>query len=202
MWKKASNIKDDMRAVGVRLNLVTWSSLINAYANSGLVDGAIEILEEMIRDGCQPTAPCFNIILTSLVKSCQYDRAFRLFNSWRESGIKVSLSVEQKKCLPDNFTFCEEHLSKNGDTILVVPFRPTVTTYNILMMACGTNDERAKSVMNEMRRSGLCPDRISWSILIDIYGMSQNRNGAIQVSTKALSSYFQCTLHASPDVLL
>ncbi|XP_047090213.1 pentatricopeptide repeat-containing protein At5g02830, chloroplastic-like [Lolium rigidum] len=180
MWKKASNIKDDMRAVGVRLNLVTWSSLINAYANSGLVDGAIEILEEMIRDGCQPTAPCFNIILTSLVKSCQYDRAFRLFNSWRESGIKVSLSVEQKKCLPDNFTFCEEHLSKNGGTILVVPFRPTVTTYNILMMACGTNDERAKSVMNEMRRSGLCPDRISWSILIDIYGTSQNRNGAIQ----------------------
>uniref|UniRef100_A0ACD5XNX2 Uncharacterized protein n=1 Tax=Avena sativa TaxID=4498 RepID=A0ACD5XNX2_AVESA len=180
MWKMASNIKDDMRAVGARLNLVTWSSLINAYANSGLVDGAIEILEEMIRDGCQPTAPCFNIILTSLVKSCQYDRAFRLFYSWKESGIKVSLSLEQKGCLPDNFTFCEEHPSNDGGTILVVPFRPTVTTYNILMMACGTNDERAKSVMNEMRRSGLCPDRISWSILMDIYGTSQNRNGAIQ----------------------
>ncbi|CAM0872629.1 unnamed protein product [Alopecurus aequalis] len=180
MWKMASNIKDDMRAVGARLNLVTWSSLINAYANSGLVDDAIEILEEMIRDGCQPTAPCFNIILTALVKSCQYDRAFRLFGSWKESGIKVSLSLEQKRRLPDNFTFCEENPSNNGGTILVVPFRPTVTTYNILMMACGTNDERAKSVMNEMRRSGLCPDRISWCILMDIYGTSQNRNGAIQ----------------------
>ncbi|XP_048571443.1 pentatricopeptide repeat-containing protein At5g02830, chloroplastic isoform X2 [Triticum urartu] len=180
MWKMASNIKDDMRAVGARLNLVTWSSLINAYANSGLVDGAIEILEEMIRDGCQPTAPCFNIILTALVKSCQYDRAFRLFNSWIEFGIKVSLSLEQKGSLPDNFTFCEEHPGTNGGTILVVPFRPTVTTYNILMMACGTNDERAKSVMNEMKRNGLCPDRISWSILMDIYGTSKNRNGAIQ----------------------
>ncbi|TKV96732.1 hypothetical protein SEVIR_9G448800v4 [Setaria viridis] len=178
MWKMASNIKEDMQAGGVRLNLVTWSSLINAYANSGLVDRAIEILEEMIRDGCQPTAPCFNIILTACVKSCQYDRAFRLFYSWKKSGIKISLSPEQKS-LDGAFTFCKEYPS-DGGTILVVPFRPTVTTYNILMKACGTNAERAKSVMNEMRRNGLCPDLISWSILMDIHGTSQNRDGAVQ----------------------
>ncbi|WVZ56546.1 hypothetical protein U9M48_007057 [Paspalum notatum var. saurae] len=179
MWKMASNIREDMQAGGVRLNLVTWSSLINAYANSGLVDHAIEILEEMIRDGCQPTAPCFNIILTACVKSCQYDRAFRLFYSWKESGIMISLSHEQKRGLDGVFTFCKEYPS-NGSTILVVPFRPTVTTYNILMKACGSNAERAKSVMNEMRRNGLCPDLISWSILMDIYGTSQNRDGAVQ----------------------
>ncbi|CAN6289804.1 unnamed protein product [Urochloa humidicola] len=180
MWKMASNIKEDMQEGGVHLNLVTWSSLINAYANSGLVDRAIEILEEMIRDGCQPTAPCFNIILTACVKSCQYDRAFRLFYSWKKSGIKISLSPEQKRCLDGGvFTFCKEYPS-NGSTTLVVPFRPTVTTYNILMKACGTNAERAKSVMNEMRRNGLCPDLISWSILMDIHGTSQNRDGAVQ----------------------
>uniref|UniRef100_A0A0E0NTI8 Uncharacterized protein n=1 Tax=Oryza rufipogon TaxID=4529 RepID=A0A0E0NTI8_ORYRU len=179
MWKLASDIKQDMQSAGVRLNLVTWSSLINAYANSGLVDRAIEILEEMTRDGCQPTAPCFNIILTGCVKSCQYDRAFRLFYDWKEYGVKISLSPEQKGCFGDNFSYCEEHTS-NSSTLLVVPFRPTVTTYNILMKACGTNGERAKSVMNEMRRNGLCPDLISWSILMDIYGSSQNRDGAIQ----------------------
>ncbi|KAG8096451.1 hypothetical protein GUJ93_ZPchr0013g34199 [Zizania palustris] len=166
LCKLASNIKDDMQKAGVHLNLVTWSSLINAYTNSGLVDCAIDILEEMIRDGCQPTAPCFNIILTGCVNSCQYDRAFRLFYSWKEYGVKISLSPEQKGC--------------SGDTLLVVPFRPTVTTYNILMKACGTNGERAKSVMNEMRQNGLCPDLISWSILTDIYGTSQNRDGAVQ----------------------
>ncbi|KAL6902325.1 hypothetical protein ACP4OV_005201 [Aristida adscensionis] len=178
-WKMASKIKEDMDVAGVRLNLVTWSSLINAYANSGLIDHAIEVLEEMIRDGCQPTAPCFNIILTACVKSCQYDRAFRLFYSWKQSGIKISLSPEQKERLDDSFTFCKEYPS-NGGTVLVVPFRPTVTTYNILMKACGSNGERAKSVMNEMRRNGLCPDIISWSILMNIYGTSQNRDGAIQ----------------------
>ncbi|KAL6645770.1 hypothetical protein ACP70R_017378 [Stipagrostis hirtigluma subsp. patula] len=179
VWKMASKIKEDMQVAGVRLNLVTWSSLINAYANSGLIDRAIEVLEEMIRDGCQPTAPCFNIILTACVKSSQYDRTFRLFYSWKQSGIKISLSPEHKGCLDDNFTFCKEHPS-NGGTVLVVPFRPTVTTYNILMKACGSNGERAKSVMNEMRRNGLCPDLISWSILMNIYGTSQNKDGAIQ----------------------
>ncbi|TVU47459.1 hypothetical protein EJB05_07062, partial [Eragrostis curvula] len=179
MWKMASKIKENMQAAGVRLNLVTWSSLINAYANSGLIDRGIEVLEEMIRDGCQPTAPCFNIILTACVKSCQYDRAFRLFYSWKESGIKISLSPEEKGYIDGSFTFCGEH-PNNGGIMLVVPFRPTVTTYNILMKACGTNGERAKSVMNEMRRSGLCPDLISWSILMNIYGTSQNRDGAIQ----------------------
>jgi pentatricopeptide repeat protein len=184
MWKMAYKIKEDMQAAGVRLNLVTWSSLINACANSGLLDHAIEVLEEMIRDGCQPTAPCFNIILTACVKSCQYDRAFRLFYSWKESGIKISLSPEEKGNINDSFNFCREHPSNNG-ILLVVPFRPTVTTYNILMKACGTNGERAKSVMNEMRRSGICPDLISWSTLMNIYGTSGNRNGAIQVCPKA-----------------
>ncbi|GJN31110.1 hypothetical protein PR202_gb19468 [Eleusine coracana subsp. coracana] len=168
-----------MQAAGVCLNLVTWSSLINAYANSGLLDRAIEVLEEMTRDGCQPTAPCFNIILTACVKSCQYDRAFRLFYSWKESGIKISLSPGEKRNIDDSMTFCREHSSNSGN-MLVVSFRPTVTTYNILMKACGTNSERAKSVMNEMRRSGLCPDIISWSTLMNIYGSSRNRNGAIQ----------------------
>jgi pentatricopeptide repeat protein len=194
MWKMASKIKEDMQTAGVCLNLVTWSSLINAYANSGLVDRAIEVLEEMIRDGCQPTAPCFNIILTACVKSCQYDRAFRLFYSWKESGIKISVSPEEKENLDDSLTFCTEHPSNSG-VLLVVSFRPTVTTYNILVNACGTNGERAKSVMNEMRRSGICPDLISWSTLMNIYGTSRNRNGAIQVTPEALCCYFLSSVH-------
>ena len=68
----------------------------------------------------------------------------------------------------------------------MVPLRPTVATFNILMKACGTDYFRAKALMDEMKTLGLSPNYISWSVLIDIYGTSQNSKGAMEVSLSLL----------------
>ncbi|XP_028548148.1 pentatricopeptide repeat-containing protein At5g02830, chloroplastic isoform X2 [Dendrobium catenatum] len=160
MLERAFKIKDEIIIAGIRANVVTWSTLISACASATLVDEAIKIFEEMLMAGCEPNAYCFNSLLYACVESCQYDRAFRFFYAWKETGFEVV-----------NF---------DQGTKQVIPFKPTVATFNILMKACGTDHFRAKALIKEMKTMGLSPNHISWSVLIDIYGNAYDMKGVMQ----------------------
>ncbi|XP_008792463.2 pentatricopeptide repeat-containing protein At5g02830, chloroplastic isoform X1 [Phoenix dactylifera] len=187
MWQMALNIKEDMLLSDVRPNIVTWSSLLNACANAGLADHAMQVFEEMLMAGCEPNTQCCNILLCAWVESCQYDRAFRLFYTWKETGLNILHAAKGGRYGGAGGCSNVNHPAENDSceaqpltVITVVPFRPTVATFNILMKACGTDYHRAKALMDEMRTMGLSPNHISWSVLIDIYGAARNVRGAIQ----------------------
>lgn len=162
-----------MVSSGITPNKVTWSSLISACANTGHVEQALILFDEMLQAGCQPNSQCFNILLHACVEACQYDRAFRLFESWKDGGFQKTITNDNQRRLPSRVY---EQLTTR------VPFAPTTSTYNIMMKACGTDYQRAKALMDEMKTFGLSPNQISWSILIDICGSSWSLRGALRVS--------------------
>lgn len=189
----ALKVKEDMLSAGVTPNTITWSSLINACANAGLVEQAMHLFEEMLQAGCEPNSQCCNILLQACVEACQFDRAFRLFRSWTLSETQVALG-EDYDGNTDRISNME-HKDKQSitNTPNFVPsshyssfdkrfsFKPTTTTYNILMKACCTDYYRVKALMDEMRIVSLSPNHISWTILIDACGGSGNVEGALQV---------------------
>ncbi|KAK6146967.1 hypothetical protein DH2020_017879 [Rehmannia glutinosa] len=190
-WKLALEIKEDMVSSGVIPNTVTWSSLISACANAGLSEQAYNLFDEMLQAGVQPNAQCFNILLHACVESCQFDRAFRLFQCWKERGLRRTVTDYHL----NNSNQRRVPLRPYSHITERVPFRPTTSTYNILMKACGTDYYRAKALMDEMKTLGLSPNHISWSILIDICGGSGNVMGAIQILRSMRESGIQ------PDVI-
>lgn len=193
----ALRVKEDMQSAGVSPNMVTWSSLISSCANSGLVELAIQLFEEMILCGCEPNAQCCNILLHACVEARQFDRAFRLFRSWRakevwddmerknstNSNLNADLTSQLCTTNMTNAPFHAHQINFVGD----FAFKPTITTYNILMKACGTDYYHAKALMEEMRSVGLTPNHISWSILIDICGGSHDVESAVQVKNVVFS---------------
>lgn len=187
MSQMALKIKQDMQSAGVSLNTVAWSSLINACAHAGLVEQAIQLFEEMLLAGCEPNTQCFNIILHACVEACQYDRAFRFFHYWKGNKMLGSFGEGYNSKLEqgDRHTATTVPNGISDSHILSFtkrfPFTPTTTTYNILLKACGTDYYHAKALINEMKTIGLSPNHISWSILIDICGASENVEGAVEV---------------------
>lgn len=166
MWQMALGMKDKMLEAGVAPNTVTWSSLINACAKAGLVDQAFILFEEMLLSGCMPNAQCCNVLLYACVKAFQYDRAFRLFQSWKSNSFQI-----------DN----RQNLTQESSQVpMKVPFKPTISTYNVLMKACGTDHFLAKALMDEMETVGLSPNHISWSTLIGVYGGARDVKNAVQ----------------------
>ncbi|KAK7245191.1 hypothetical protein RIF29_40026 [Crotalaria pallida] len=187
MWQMALKIKQDMLSAGVSLNTVAWSSLINACAHAGLVEQAIQLFEEMLLAGCEPNTQCFNIILHACVEACQYDRAFRFFHSWKGNKMLGSFGEGHNSNLEqgDMHTATTVPNGISHSHILSFakrfPFTPTTATYNILLKACGTDYYHAKALINEMKKIGLSPNHISWSILIDICAESENVAGALEI---------------------
>ncbi|XP_057438370.1 pentatricopeptide repeat-containing protein At5g02830, chloroplastic isoform X2 [Lotus japonicus] len=187
LWQMALKVKHDMRSAGVNLNTVAWSSLINACAHAGLVEQAIQLFEEMLLAGCEPNTQCFNIILHACVEACQYDRAFRFFHSWKGNKMLGSFgegynsnlkqgSIHNATTVPNGFS--------NSQILSFTerfPFTPTTSTYNTLLKACGSDYYHAKALINEMKTVGLSPNQITWSILIDICGGTENVEGAIEI---------------------
>lgn len=187
----ALGVKEDMQSAGVSPNMVTWSSLISSCANSGLVELAIQLFEEMVSAGCEPNTQCCNILLHACVEARQFDRAFRLFRSWREKelwdGIERKSSNNDNSNADSTSQLCTTNMANAPSHIHQISFvgnfafKPTITTYNILMKACGTDYYHAKALMEEMKSVGLTPNHISWSILIDICGGSHDVESAVQV---------------------
>ncbi|XP_057981953.1 pentatricopeptide repeat-containing protein At5g02830, chloroplastic isoform X2 [Malania oleifera] len=196
LWHMALKIKEDMISSGITPNTVAWSSLISTCANAGLVEQAFLLFKEMLLAGCEPNSQCCNILLHACVEACQYDRAFRFFHSWKTTGLQEVFGDDfnRPNDTRDNFVGMG-HASENSSTSMIndtsnshctnftkkLPFTPTTATYNILMKACGTDYCHAKSLMDEMKKVGLSPNHISWSILIDICGRSGNVEAAIQI---------------------
>ncbi|XP_073283378.1 pentatricopeptide repeat-containing protein At5g02830, chloroplastic-like isoform X2 [Primulina huaijiensis] len=197
MWKLALEIKEDMIASDVIPNTVTWSSLINACANAGLVEQTVKLFEEMLLAGGQPNSQCINILLHACVEACQFDRAFRLFQCWKERGFHQT-TADHNQYNAEEFLAIDQMKKSSSPyrhLTVKVPFRPTTSTYNIMMKACGTDYYRAKALMGEMKTLGLSPNNISWSILIDICGDSGNVATAAQI----LSSMHETGIQ--PDVV-
>ncbi|KAL1545882.1 pentatricopeptide repeat-containing protein, chloroplastic-like isoform X2 [Salvia divinorum] len=199
MWKHALEIREDMLLSGIIPNTITWSSLISACANAGLVEKAIILFDEMLQADAQPNTQCFNTLLHACVEVCQFDRAFRLFQCWKERGSQQTISGDK---LNRAYNEAVDQMSEMGVPLRLcshltmrVPYRPTTSTYNIMMKACGTDYYRAKDLIDEMKTFNLTPNHISWSILIDVCGGSGNVLGALQILASMRESGIQ------PDVI-
>lgn len=182
----ALKVKEDMLSAGVNPNTVTWSSLISACANAGIVDKAVQLFEEMLLADCKPNTQCCNILLHACVEACQYDRAFRLFEFLKRNRVQETSEEDGRGDRDSNRSAGVTSISQSSTLCGLnfareLPFTPTTTTYNILMKACGSDYYHAKALIEEMEAVGLSPNQITWSILIDICGNLGNVEGALQV---------------------
>lgn len=67
MWEEALRVKADMLEAGVTPNVVTWTSIIGACANAGLVEQSFREFDEMLSAGCRPNVNCYNMLLQACV---------------------------------------------------------------------------------------------------------------------------------------
>lgn len=81
-------------------NLVSWNSIIAAFANHGLAEKAIALFGEMKRIGMEPDSVTFLELLTACNHSGLADEGRALFNSMSEV-YKITPNVEHLCCLVD-----------------------------------------------------------------------------------------------------
>ncbi|XP_043710490.1 pentatricopeptide repeat-containing protein At5g02830, chloroplastic [Telopea speciosissima] len=177
----------------LKLDVITYSTIIKVFADAKLWQMALKVKEDMLLSGVTPNLVTWSSLINACANVGLVEKAIQVFEEMLLAGCELNsqcfnilLHACVEACQYDRAfrmfqSWKESGVWKICDTKESnVPFAPTTTTYNILMKACGTDYYRAKALMEEMKTAGLSPNHISWSILIDIGGNSGNAGGAIQ----------------------
>ncbi|KAF9625064.1 hypothetical protein IFM89_017867 [Coptis chinensis] len=147
MYAKSGDIKSS-RKVFKRMqekNEVSWTAMIQALAENGFAEEALNLFEEMERrSAVAPTELTFSAVLFACSHCGFVDKAFRHFESMeRVYGIKPK--GRHYTCLVDLLarSGC---LTEAEELIKAMPFQPETNAWASLLSACSTynNEEMAE----------------------------------------------------------
>merc|ERR1719183_715232 len=168
---KVPPLLEEMKAGCVEPDIITYSTIVKGYCQSGDVARAFEVLKEMKGDGkYAPDEIMYNSLLDGCAKQNLVQDALWLLEDMKETGVSPSnytLSITVKlmgraRRLSQAFSIVEDLCTTHG-------FRPNVHVYTSLVQACIQNRklDRAVGVHETMvEESGCQPDEKFYSALV------------------------------------
>jgi len=177
-------------------DIITYSTLVKGYCQSGDVDRAFQVLEEMKHDNkFAPDEIMYNSLLDGCAKQHRVDDALRLLEEMKASGTAPSnytLSILVKlmgraKRLDKAFSLIEDLCTAHG-------FRPNIQVYTCLIQACLNNRQvdRALQLHDSMiDEAGCQPDEKLYSVL----GRGCLQAGFGQKAAKVIRAAYQLPGH-------
>jgi len=131
----AQRLLHDMRIQGIEHDIISYTTLIQAYAREGNADKAFKVWEELHAAGLIPAPHTWVALLTACAKGGQPERAQRVFEDMRNSGIPPS--VRHYSVLMEAFALArQEHRAFSlFDLMCRGGVAPDVPCFNILIRA-------------------------------------------------------------------
>ena len=131
-------------------DVVSWTSLIEAYASHGHAKVVVELLLEMQYEGVKPDAITYMSVLSSCSHAGWVDEACWQFKSMNED-YGVSCTIEHYGCLIDLYGRVGK-LEEAEVLMFEMPFLPNDVVWEIFLSACQAHHdlERGRSVAEQM----------------------------------------------------
>ncbi|KAK1416359.1 hypothetical protein QVD17_32150 [Tagetes erecta] len=157
----------EMRDNGWKPDKYTLTSVLQCYCRASMFDKALDVFEQMGECGWVD-AYVFSILIVSLTKAGEVDRAIQLIN--KMDGFKISLNEKTFYVLIHGFV-------KNGKVdyglnlfkkMQTLGFVPGISLYGVLIEGLCKNKEfkTALQLFTQMNEMGLHPDVSIFNILI------------------------------------
>ncbi|KAJ0262954.1 Pentatricopeptide repeat-containing protein [Hirschfeldia incana] len=162
-------------------DVVSWSSMVNAYGLHGHGSEALEIFQEMIKSGEKPDAMAFLAVLSACNHAGLVEEAQTIFRE-AEKANRMSLTLEHYAC----YINLLGRSGKIGDALEAaknMPMKPNARIWSSLLSACEIHDRRDaahKIIANELM---ICePDNpANYVLLSKIHTESGNCYGSEEV---------------------
>lgn len=147
---------------------VSYNIIANGWCLVKRTPKALEVLEEMVKKGLNPSLTTYNIMLKGYFRAVQIKEAWEFF-----------LQMKKRKCEIDVVTYTTlvhgfgvvgeiEKARKVFDEMIGMGVLPSVATYNALIQVLCKKDsvENAIVVFEEMIRKGYVPNSITYNVVI------------------------------------
>ncbi|KAK3236422.1 hypothetical protein CYMTET_53438 [Cymbomonas tetramitiformis] len=200
------------RAQGLRPNAAVFSALLTLCAKCDRPAEAVQVFEEMLRDGLALDPYCLTSLLTACRNGSQEEvnRAVEVFLDCRPAlqhtvVCNAALDLCARQSLPD---LAFDIYSQMGV--------PDIITYNTLIMACANDGDvaRAIGVAEDMQAANLHPNERTYGALLHVAAQAgkheiarhifeQMRSKGIQPNSWTYTALMDaCVKSADPDLAL
>jgi pentatricopeptide repeat protein len=154
----------------VELDIVSYSTIVKGYCNSGNLDRALKVVNDMKEKGKHvPDEVMYNSLLGGCAKEHRPDEAIALLSDMRKFGVPPSnytLSMLVKlmgRCRRINqaFTMLEDISKEYGLKI-------NIQVYTCLIQGCFNSGQAQKAVAlhEKIIEEGLIPDAMTYTVLV------------------------------------
>merc|ERR1719408_577958 len=163
---------EDMKAAvpPVEPDIVTYSTIVKGYCNSGNLDRALKVLDDMKDSGKHvPDEVMYNSLLGGCAKEHRPDEAIQLLNDMRKykvtpSNYTLSMLVKlMGRCRRINqaFTMLEDISKEYGLKI-------NIQVYTCLIQGCFNAGQAGKAIAlhEKIIKEGLVPDSMTYTVLV------------------------------------
>merc|ERR1719327_827215 len=169
---RAPELLDDMKSATppVEPDIVTYSTIIKGFCNSGGLISALQVLKDMKAQGkYSPDEVMYNSLLGGCAKEHRPDEALQLLSDMRKFNVAPSnytLSMLVKlmgRCRRINqaFTMLEDISKEYGLKI-------NIQVYTCLIQGCFNSGQAQKAVAlhEKIIEEGLIPDAMTYTVLV------------------------------------
>ncbi|RVW41762.1 Pentatricopeptide repeat-containing protein, chloroplastic [Vitis vinifera] len=178
-------------------DLVSFNTLINARLKSGtmVTNLAIELLNEVRRSGIQPDIITYNTLISACSRESNLEEAVKFMEDVEcpERQVGSLRDLESKGFLPDAVTYNSllYAFAREGNVDKVKEICEDMC-FDLWYAKAGKRVE-AEETFDCMLRSGIKPDHLAYSVMLDIL-LRFNESG------KAMKLYQEMVLHSfKPD---
>lgn len=181
------------RRTGFKHDGHTYTTMIGILGRARQFGTINKLLDQMIRDGCQPNVVTYNRLIHSYGRANYLNEAVNVFKQMQELG-----------CEPDRVTYCTliDIHAKAGylDFAMYIYQRmqeaglsPDTFTYSVIINCLGKAGHlnAAQKLFSEMVNQGCEPNLVTYNIMIALHAKARNYSNALELYHQMQNAGFE-----------
>ncbi|XP_009777759.1 pentatricopeptide repeat-containing protein At1g74750-like isoform X1 [Nicotiana sylvestris] len=161
----------------------TYTTMVGLLGRARQFGAINKLLEQMVRDGCQPNVVTYNRLIHSYGRANYLREALHVFNQMQEARVE-----------PDRVTYCTliDIHAKAGyldvamdlyERMQEAGLSPDTFTYSVIINCLGKAGHLAAAhkLFCEMVNQGCVPNLVTYNIMIALHAKARNYSSALQL---------------------
>lgn len=161
----------------------TYTTMVGILGRAKQFVAINKLLDQMVRDGCQPTVVTYNRLIHSYGRANYLNDAVEVFNQMQKAG-----------CEPDRVTYCTliDIHAKAGfldfamemyQSMQAAGLSPDTFTYSVMINCLGKAGHLAAAdkLFCEMVEQGCVPNLVTYNIMIALQAKARNYQNALKL---------------------
>lgn len=164
--REAERVWMEMGNVGVKHDVVSYSSMISCYSKGGNLHKVLRLFDRMKQEGIEPDRKAFNAVIHALAKARFVAEAMKTMKTMEEEkGMKPNVVTYNSLIKPLCKAKKTEEAKRVFDEMMEKGIVPTIPTYHAFMRILRTGDE-VFELLAKMRKMGCEPTADTYIMLI------------------------------------